>query len=205
MKWFPSPAGSSYFSMAIKFLLNRKLDRFPSPAGSSYFSIIKPLLGTVLWSFRPLRGLRISQSSIRRRSPKTSSFPSPAGSSYFSIQNSQTQCFRPLRGLRISQWMDGTSNKEIARCFRPLRGLRISQSERMAECYKIAREKFPSPTGSSYFSMTETEALTLKKPCFRPLRGLRISQCSKKPLIVTTNLFPSPTGSSYFSIRDASK
>ena len=137
MKWFPSPAGSSYFSMAIKFLLNRKLDRFPSPAGSSYFSIIKPLLGTVLWSFRPLRGLRISQSSIRRRSPKTSSFPSPAGSSYFSIGDAE------LKRCRFENEFPSPAGSSYF-------SIKTQQTNRKSAIL------FPSPAGSSYFSIFMT-------------------------------------------------
>ena len=38
--------------------------------------------------------------------------------------------------------------------------------------------EFPSPTGSSYFSMEREVLLILgDEEGFRPLRGLRISQC----------------------------
>ena len=109
---FPSPMGSSYFSI-LRTAYNANFERFPSPEGSSYFSIAEL---TKFESRRP-------------------SFPSPAGSSYFSIKeryelqgasgtdvsvpygvfvflnDTYTACyvsrcvgFRLLRGLRISQW-----------------------------------------------------------------------------------------------------
>ena len=119
---------------------------------------------------------------LKGKATKRLQFPSPAGSSYFSI-NCQVfpvcirpDGFRPLRGLRISQSSSGTENGKRPSCFRPLRGLRISQS-RTAIAIAGAAWEFPSPAGSSYFSIVMSDSLRFDwVGCFRPLRGLRISQ-----------------------------
>ena len=105
--------------------------------------------------FRPLRGLRISQYNITK------------GRCF-------QECFRPLRGLRISQYLQSYEFTDED-SFRPLRGLRISQYIiRIAERLNVP---FPSPAGSSYFSMEGWAKITNTK-----------------------DAFPSPAGSSYFSI-----
>ena len=82
---------------------------FPSPAGSSYFSMKKDGLHVLKNScFRPLRGLRISQ-LYKRNETLGRDVSVPCG--VFVFLNHRTHCgslclrrFRPLRGLRISQW-----------------------------------------------------------------------------------------------------
>ena len=92
-------------------------------------------------------------------------------------QNKEERGFRPLRGLRISQSELADIFHGCREGFRPLRGLRISQ---WCEDLKVKIiHGFPSPAGSSYFSIREHFDI---------------------PVVPTG--FPSPAGSSYFSIPE---
>ena len=108
---------------------------FPSPAGSSYFSMVRfrvRISRTHQLVSVPC-GVFVFLNGRRRKHDEVNGFPSPAGSSYFSIDlsrlhthwfivsvpcgvfvflnclttlnvSSHRSRFRPLRGLRISQW-----------------------------------------------------------------------------------------------------
>ena len=156
MNWFPSPTGSSYFSIescetSLKFGLSfRPLrglrisqfwnickpapnDRFPSPTGSSYFS---------------MEEYNCSMLAAR--------FPSPTGSSYFSIPSDVCDAMRQI----LFPSPTGSSYFSI----------------KPAPNDGFANLTFPSPTGSSYFSICQLGVLPEMQKGFRPLRGLRISQ-----------------------------
>ena len=64
----------------------------------------------------------------------------------------------------------------MVRHFRPLRGLRVSQCPHTAVDVDGVK-RFPSPAGSSCFSIGKNEANKKAPSYFRPLRGLRVSQC----------------------------
>ena len=144
--------------------------------------LLSECINDALNGFRPLRGLRISQSVADVLNYWEDRFG-----------------FRPLRGLRISQFYWDQQYRDsrlvsvpcgvfvflntqylrtsstLSKSFRPLRGLRISQCARRRRQLDIT--PFPSPAGSSYFSMTVcTSPDASVFASFRPLRGLRISQ-----------------------------
>ena len=180
-----------------------RISLFPSPAGSSYFSIQHDHMGChQLPRFRPLRGLRISQFKEGGKVDGYKVVSVPCGVFVFLNKTPESEqqdrsCFRPLRGLRISQY-NITKGRCFQECFRPLRGLRISQylqsyeftdedsfrplrglriSQYIIRIAERLNVPFPSPAGSSYFSMEGWAKITNTK-----------------------DAFPSPAGSSYFSI-----
>ena len=111
----------------------------------------------------------------------TELFPSPAGSSYFSIATRSTTSawlnasFRPLRGLRISQCSKRFANANALIVSVPC-GVFVFLNDRRDESRAGSFRVFPSPAGSSYFSMEEYTRRMDECYGFRPLRGLRISQ-----------------------------
>ena len=136
---FPSPAGSSYFSIVdtaalaedifvsvpcgVFVFLNTKQPvktgktSFPSPTGSSYFSILRRA-----WPARP-----------------HPVFPSPTGSSYFSIRAYGRVLQNCPRKVSVPYGVfvflnDGNGSLDLEEAV------------------------FPSPTGSSYFSMFKEAA-----------------------------------------------
>ena len=156
LRRFPSPAGSSYFSMAWDILKIQCKAEFPSPVGVFVFLNLEEIATQALQYLFPSPA-GSSYFSIQPEADffnVSALFPSPAGSSHFSIGvhpprdsdytisdpcgvfvflnngyfNSEWfDGFRPLRGLRISQLMHTSFTKYIILRFRPLRCLRISQ------------------------------------------------------------------------------
>ena len=185
--------------------------KFPSPTGSSYFSMLCGVTRTL----------------------RMSSFPSPTGSSYFSmirlvnIFNNDRMTVSVPYGVFVFLNLLRAQGHDLRSCgFRPLRGLRISQFGAKTK-YKKMLEAFPSPAGSSYFSMCTGVYCYPHAIGFRPLRGLRISQLNTCGWVLQSfktvsvpcgvfvflnhihgafivnirRLFPSPAGSSYFSMH----
>ena len=110
---FPSPAGSSYFSILLVCLVcNRDCEQgFPSPAGSSYFSIscFASLAGSSAAVSVPCGVFVFLNCGLMGQALKKFQVSVPYG--VFVFLNSVKKCilysmqsFRPLRGLRISQF-----------------------------------------------------------------------------------------------------
>ena len=121
-------------------------------------------------SFRPLRGLRISQ--LRKHC-------------YFALEMD----FRPLRGLRISQlWRRINPSRDTAG-FRPLRGLRISQyCSYVLFATGIANKGFRPLRGLRISQCKNKSKEDKEMTSFRPLRGLRISQYDDGQIYLTPEL-----------------
>ena len=113
---FPSPAGSSYFSiLLIPAPSCRGSSPFPSPAGSSYFSIheagYEPF--RVLYAVSVPCGVFVFLNEFIGCSMIAGTAVSvPCGVFVFlngreptSVSKKPINCFRPLRGLRISQFL----------------------------------------------------------------------------------------------------
>ena len=158
---FPSPTGSSYFSMLCGVTRTLSMSSFPSPTGSSYFSMIRLVnifnndrmtvsvpYGVFVFlnllraqghdlrscGFRPLRGLRISQSHSRRLHRQYPTLVSvPCGVFVF------------LNGHRCLTNVDLMLVSVPCGVFVFLNNTEIIASE--------IKGQFPSPAGSSYFSI----------------------------------------------------
>ena len=85
---FPSPTGSSYFSMlSISFWTAASLVSVPYGVFVFLNDAVATSKTSILIGFRPLRGLRISQyRQVGDVEWQAGQFPSPTGSSYFSIE-----------------------------------------------------------------------------------------------------------------------
>ena len=133
---FPSPTGSSYFSI-VTDIKQVELKQFPSPTGSSYFSMEHNSVNVnVVLNVSVPYGVFVFLNDGYATTICTSVTVSvPYG--VFVFLNKMTletleerrAGFRPLRGLRISQFPSSheTIKSFREKGFRPLRGLRISQ------------------------------------------------------------------------------
>ena len=66
-----------------------------------------------------------------------------------------------------------------------------------------ASQRFPSPVGESYFSITSNSFIhCISNTRFRPLSGNLIFQWEGCAAVDDMNAFPSPVGESYFSISE---
>ena len=83
--------------------------------------------------------------------------------------------------------------------FRPLRGLSIPQCKKREEGKES--NKFPSPSGTIYSSISVRRIKKVSLERFRPLRGLSIPQWQAVIWMIGRRAFPSPSGTIYSSMQ----
>ena len=123
--------------------------------------LLSECINDALNGFRPLRGLRISQSVADVLNYWEDRFG-----------------FRPLRGLRISQFYWDQQYRDSRLVSVPCGVFVFLNTQYLRTSSTLSKSfRLPSPAGSSYFSMTVcTSPDASVFASFRPLRGLRISQ-----------------------------